>query len=76
MWFGPLEHNTLHPRENWVIFLLKPALSEPFLFFDPLEMAPARTFYSSRSGSYNEPQGPTGDPGVGEPYTVGHNGQE
>jgi hypothetical protein len=27
-WFGPLERNTLRPRENWVI-LLRPALPEP-----------------------------------------------
>jgi hypothetical protein len=34
---------------------------EPFLFFDPYEVAPARAFYSSRSGSYNESRGPTGE---------------
>jgi hypothetical protein len=34
-WFGPLEHNTIHPRENWVVFL-KPALSEP-VFSSALE---------------------------------------
>jgi hypothetical protein len=30
-WFGPLEHNTLRPRENWVV-LHKSALPEPYLF--------------------------------------------
>jgi hypothetical protein len=32
-----------------------------FLFFDPLKAASIRAFYSSRSDSYNESQGPTGD---------------
>jgi hypothetical protein len=38
--------------------VLKPALPEPFFSFDPLEVAPARAFYSSRSGSYSEPPRP------------------
>jgi hypothetical protein len=42
---------------------------DPFLFLlsvCPLEVAPARAFYSSRSGSYNESRGPTGCPEVVE----------
>jgi hypothetical protein len=38
--------------------MLKPTLPESFLFFDPLEVAPARAFYSSRSSIYNEPLRP------------------
>jgi hypothetical protein len=41
--------------------MLKPVLSEPFLFFDPREEVSIRSFYSSRLGSYNETPGPTGD---------------
>jgi hypothetical protein len=41
--------------------------SEPFLFpTDHCEVAPAQAFYSSRSDSYNESQGPTGDLGAGQ----------
>jgi hypothetical protein len=32
----------------------------------PIEVAPARSFYSSRSGSYIETRGPTGGPEVVE----------
>jgi hypothetical protein len=42
--------------------VLKPVLPEPF--FDPLEEVSTRSFYSSRSGSYNETRGPTGGPEV------------
>jgi hypothetical protein len=31
-----------------------------------LILAFSRAFYSSRAGSYNETQGPTGDPGAGK----------
>jgi hypothetical protein len=44
--------------------LLKPVLAEPF--FDPCEEVSTRFFYSSRPGSYNGTQGPTGDPEVVE----------
>jgi hypothetical protein len=40
-------------------------LSLPFLS-PPFEEAPTRVFYSSRSGSYIETQGPTGGPMVVE----------
>jgi hypothetical protein len=66
-WFKPPERNTLRPWENWVV-LLKPALTEPF-FNLPREEAPARAFYSSRSGSYIETRGPTGSPWWLKPYT-------
>jgi hypothetical protein len=50
--------------------IAQPALPEPYLFFDlsvhPCEEAPARAFYSSRSDSYIETRGPTGDPEVVE----------
>jgi hypothetical protein len=41
-----------------------PALTN--LFFDPLKEVPTRSFYSSRSGSYNETRGSTGGPEVVE----------
>jgi hypothetical protein len=47
--------------------MLKPSLLEPFpFFFSTLEVAPTRSFYSSRPGSYNETRGPTGGPKVVE----------
>jgi hypothetical protein len=66
MWFEPPEHNTLRPRENEVV-LLKPGLARVSLSLslstdlsiDPCELASTRAFYSSRSDSYNESQGPT-----------------
>jgi hypothetical protein len=67
-WFRPLEHNTLRPRENWVV-LLKPVLpvwAWAFFLTDPYEVAPAWAFYSSMLGSYNDSQGPTGGLGVGQ----------
>jgi hypothetical protein len=58
------------------VVLLNPALSEPFLFSTagldrpifpvPCEEVPTRSFYSSRTGSYNETRGPTGGPEVVE----------
>jgi hypothetical protein len=42
---------------------------EPFFSSDrptPCDGAPARAFYSSRSGSYNESRGPTGGIGAGQ----------
>jgi hypothetical protein len=44
------------------VVLLKPAL-EPAFSPRPCEEAPARAFYSSRSGSYIETQGSTGGHG-------------
>jgi hypothetical protein len=41
-----------------------PALTD--LFFHPREEVSTRSFYSSRSGSYNETRGPTGGPEVVE----------
>jgi hypothetical protein len=38
----------------------------PSVLTDPCEVAPARAFYSSRSDSYNETQGPTDGPEVVE----------
>jgi hypothetical protein len=64
MWFRLPKRNTLRPRENRDV-LLKTGLacvSLSFFFFfqTPLEVASTRAFYSSRSDSYNEFQGPTG----------------
>jgi hypothetical protein len=46
--------------------VLKPAMSEPFLFSTPSEEVSTQSFYSLRSCSYNETQGPTGGPVVVE----------
>jgi hypothetical protein len=46
--------------------VLKPALLELFLFFDHCEEVSTRSFYSSKPGSYNETQAPTGGPEVVE----------
>jgi hypothetical protein len=61
-WFRPPERNILWPRENRVV-LLKSGLvrvSLSLYFFWPPEMTSTRAFYSSRSDSYNESQGPIG----------------
>jgi hypothetical protein len=52
--------------EELSCIVLKPALPQPFLFFDACEEASIRSFYSSRLGSYNETRGPTGGPEVVE----------
>jgi hypothetical protein len=52
-WFGPPERNTLRPRENGVVLMcLSARLRSSFVCLLPL--ASARTFYSSRPGSYSE----------------------
>jgi hypothetical protein len=53
--------------------VLKPVLPEPFLFSTFWNWCPPESFIAQGRVVYNEP-GPTGGPGVGEPYTVGHNG--
>jgi hypothetical protein len=69
MWFRLSEHNTLCPQENWVV-LCSSLLSLSLSFFDresvvhPPEEVSTRSFYSPRSGSYNEIWGPTCDPEV------------
>jgi hypothetical protein len=65
MWFGPLERNTLRPRENEVV-LLKAALPEPAFSSDPPEEVSTRSFYSSRPGNCNETRGPIDGPEVVE----------
>jgi hypothetical protein len=47
------------------LYFAQACMSEP-AFSSPLEVAPTRSFYSSRSGSYNETRGPTGGPEVVE----------
>jgi hypothetical protein len=48
----------VHERmELYCSSLYKP---EPFLFFYPCKEVSTQSFYSSRSGSYNETRGPTG----------------
>jgi hypothetical protein len=53
-----------------IVVLLKSGLTRVrlslFFFFDPLDVASTRAFYTSRSGSYNESQGPTGGIGAGK----------
>jgi hypothetical protein len=66
MWFGPLERNILHSRENKVV-LLKSDLARVSLslpFSDPLNPLSTRSFYSSRLDSYIETQCLTGGPKV------------
>jgi hypothetical protein len=46
---------------------------EPFLFLTPRKWRPPEPFIAQGRVVYNEPQGPTGGPGVGKPYMVGHN---
>jgi hypothetical protein len=69
MWFGSLECNTLHPRENEVILLksglARVSLSLPPFFLGPCGLAPTQAFYSSRLGSYNKSQGPISGPRAG-----------
>jgi hypothetical protein len=47
------------------VILLKPTLPEPAFSPRPCEEVHARAFYSLRSDSYIETQGPTGGPGGG-----------
>jgi hypothetical protein len=47
---------------------------EHFLFSTPQKWHPPEPFIAQGRVVYNEPQGPTGGPGAGYPYTVGHNG--
>jgi hypothetical protein len=70
VWFEPSERNTLRTRKNEVI-LLKPGLTRVSLSLfswpiDPCEVASTRDFYSLRSDSYNESQGPISDLGAGK----------
>jgi hypothetical protein len=65
----PSESNIIRPRKNEVV-LLKLDLTRVSLtlssFSDPREVASTRTFYNSRSGSYNEFQGTTAGLGAGK----------
>jgi hypothetical protein len=45
MWFEPSEHNTLRPRENWVV-LLKSAMSEPAYLSAPVKWRLSEPFIS------------------------------
>jgi hypothetical protein len=47
-----------------------------FLFSTPWKWCLPKPFIAQGQAATMSPQGPTGGPGVGEPYTVGHNGQE
>jgi hypothetical protein len=47
----------VHERTELYFCSILPCLSL-FCFFHPLKMVPARAFYSSRLGSYNEPPRP------------------
>jgi hypothetical protein len=47
---------------------------EPFLFLPPQKWRPTEPFIAQGRVVYNEPQGPTGGPRTGKPYTIGHNG--
>jgi hypothetical protein len=56
--------------------MLKSVLPEPFLFPTSWKWRLPEPFMAQGRVATMSPQGPTGGPGVGEPYTVGHNGQE
>jgi hypothetical protein len=50
-------------QERTELYCGKSVLPEPFLFLiDPCEEVSTRSFYNSRSDSYNETRGPTGGP--------------
>jgi hypothetical protein len=56
-------HRSIIPYVHGRTGLYCSSLYEPEPFFDrPYEEVSTRSFYSSRSGSYNETQGPTGGP--------------
>jgi hypothetical protein len=46
---------------------------EPFLFSAHLKWRLPEPFITQGQVVYNEPQGPTGGPGVGKLYAIGHN---
>jgi hypothetical protein len=48
------------------LYCSSPYESEPFLFSTPCEEVSTRSFYNSRSGSYNETRDPIGGPEVVE----------
>jgi hypothetical protein len=64
MWFMPPEHNTLCQRDEFVqlCVFLNLALNWPGETW--LKSLVTRSLYSTGSGSYMQPQGPTGGPGV------------
>jgi hypothetical protein len=62
------------PYLSLIFFRPRPAQTD--LSAPPCEVVPARTFYSSWSGSYNESRGPTGGLELVKPYVIGHNGYE
>jgi hypothetical protein len=52
--------------------VLKSAYPKPFLFSTPWKWRLPGPFIARGRVVTMSPQGPTGGPGVGEPYTVGH----
>jgi hypothetical protein len=54
----------IHGRTE--VYCAQACLAWAFYFFNPLEVASTRAFYSSRSDSFNETRGPTGGPEVVE----------
>jgi hypothetical protein len=56
--------------------VLKPVLPEPFFFLVFWKWRMPESFVAQGRAATMSPQGSTGGPGVGEPYTIGHNGQE
>jgi hypothetical protein len=72
-WFGPPEHTTLRPRRRLLYCCVCVRYSSRELNLRRvvvkqtcLVLASTWAFYSLRSGSYNETQGPTGGPGAGK----------
>jgi hypothetical protein len=62
-----LGHRSIIPYVHGRIELYCSSLYEPEPFFDrPYEEVSTRSFYNSRSGSYNKTRGPTGGPEVVE----------
>jgi hypothetical protein len=63
-------------HEELSCIMHKPALPGPFSFLTPWKWRLPKPFITQGRTAIMSPQGPTGGPAVGEPYTVGHNGQE
>jgi hypothetical protein len=74
MWFGPSEHNTLRPRENWVV-LLKPALPVwAWNFFPtPVKWCLPEHFIAQGQAVTMSSDAQQVVSGQVKPYVVGHN---
>jgi hypothetical protein len=75
MWFGPPKHNTLYPRENWVV-LLQPVLPESTYLSAPVKWRLPEPFMAQGRAVIMGPKARQVASRQVEPYTVGHNGSE